>query len=117
MGEDERIRTVEYLEVGKIYKSIVIDGDFDDGDGMNVLILAKDEERIFSLLYPEDHEKDTKEDLEKIKKLSIEDLGESLGYYINEDIDEDIVVYTITKKDIRTIHGFIIEFEEVEDEK
>jgi hypothetical protein len=107
----------EQVEVGKRYLERVIDSEFTEeekkeNDNLDIFVIAKTEDALYVLLNCNFWIKHFPNEIEQIKKLTVEDLRNSKSYDISPEIDEEIVVYDYIKEKIFTCLGFEIEIKE-----
>ena len=108
------------LEVGTIYNAKVVEPDFPEDEDFTILVLdVNPNVTLYGLLEPEYYMKQSPENVNKALELfknikTTADIDEAFDqiYKMNEDLYEDIVVYTWEKgTKWETTLGFEIRFE------
>lgn len=82
-----------------------------ENDSFDVLVLCKGKNLIYVLLDPSVWSMSYNNEIEKLKTLSIQDFRDGKSYYIEHDLDEEIVVYDYINDKILTCLGFELIFE------
>lgn len=101
--------TLENIKIGEIYLEHIIDPDLleEDDIPIEVLILAKDEEDIFLILYPQNYNE------EFINKLKSTQDPEELFKIDGGNGDDDIIQLTWVNGRFETCLGYEIIFTEL----